>query len=61
MPILAIPIFVFKKLPVGAVTEPNAVIEPTISIHPGLATGVSGVGLPKLKPPSVDVKPYGPA
>jgi hypothetical protein len=34
IPILAYPIFVFKKFPVGAVTEPSAVIEPTISMHP---------------------------
>jgi hypothetical protein len=28
-------------------------------MHPGVATGVSGVGIPKLKPPSDDVNPKG--
>ena len=61
MPWVANPAFSFKKLPTGALTEPNAVIEPTMLIHPGVATGVAGVGIPKLNPPSDDVNPKGPA
>ena len=58
---VAKPTFVFKKFPTGALTEPNAVIEPMMLIQPGVATGVNGVGIPKLKPPSDDVNPKGPA
>jgi len=57
IPILANIIFPIAKFPIGALTETSEVIEPTVVIQPGVATGVTGVGSPRDKPPKEDVKP----
>ena len=60
-PILAYPILPTKKFPIGAFTDTNDEIGPTVVIDPGVATGVNGVGKPNDNPPREDVNPYGPA
>jgi hypothetical protein len=57
IPIKANPIFPIAKFPTGALTETSEVIEPTVVIHPGVATGVAGVGSPRDRPPKEDVNP----
>ena len=49
------------QLPIGALHETNDVIDPTVLIQPGTATGDAAEGIPSDNPPRPDVNPYGPA